>query len=111
MSDRVVYSTDPARQPCPKCGGWPCKCPREAKRRPSGEQALRVHIDRKARKGKVVTIVEGFVGPTAALEDLASTLKKKCGAGGSVKEGAIVIQGDKAEAVKSALAALGFSVR
>ncbi len=54
---------------------------------PPNEQTLKVLIDRKARKGKEVTLVAGFVGSEEDLKDLGKMLKQKCGVGGSVKDG------------------------
>ena len=61
---------------------------------PPGKQRLIVTIDRKKRAGKQVTLIDGFIGPQDALEDLCKKLKTKCGTGGSAKDGAILIQGD-----------------
>lgn len=58
------------------------------------KQKLRVQLDTKQRAGKVVSTVSGFVGTDEDLEALGKMLKTKCGAGGSVKEGIIMVQGD-----------------
>lgn len=58
------------------------------------KQNIRVYLDRSHRNGKTVTLVKGFVGTEDDLKDLAKLLKTKCGVGGSVKDGEIIIQGD-----------------
>ena len=58
------------------------------------KQKLRVMLDSKQRAGKVVTAISGFVGSAEDLEALGKLLKTKCGAGGSVKDGLIMVQGD-----------------
>lgn len=73
------------------------------------QQQLKVFIDRKQRKGKSVTIVSGFIGNDDDLNDLAKTLKTKCGVGGNSKDGEILIQGELKDKVFDLLISLGFT--
>ena len=61
---------------------------------PPEKQNLRVLLDSKQRKGKIVTLIQGFVGCEDDLKELAKLLKNKCGVGGSVKDGEIIILRD-----------------
>ena len=74
-------------------------------------QRLTVRRDASGRKGKVVTLVEGFQGGQAALEALAGALKRYCGTGGSVKDAVVLIQGDVRQKVGGYLSAQGYKVR
>ena len=75
------------------------------------DQNLYVSIDRKQRGGKEVTLVEGFAGNPDDLKDLAKFLKGKCGVGGSVKDGNILIQGKHKEKVFDLLISQGYKVK
>jgi translation initiation factor 1 len=75
------------------------------------QQQLYVSLDRKNRKGKKVTLIEGFRGSTADKKSLAKELKSSCGVGGSVGESGILIQGDFRERVVSLLQEKGFQVK
>ncbi len=61
---------------------------------PNNQQVLYVSIDKKQRAGKEVTLIEGFVGLEDDLKELGKLLKSKCGVGGTVKDGEILIQGN-----------------
>jgi len=88
----IVYSTDPNFSFEPEQQ-------EEVETLPPASQLLKVKLDTKQRAGKVVTIVEGFAGKEEDLEKLGKELKTKCGTGGSVKDGIILIQGDYREKV------------
>jgi len=77
---------------------------------PKEKQKLKVTLDKKQRAGKVVTLVDGFVGKIEDSEALGKQLKTKCGAGGSVKDGYIIIQGDYREKVIAWLKEWGYAL-
>ena len=74
------------------------------------QQKLHVYFERAGRKGKTVTLVEGFVGKEADLAALEKKLKAKCGCGGSSKDGVILIQGDHVAKIKEFLTKEGYKV-
>ncbi len=100
----IVYSTNPEFNYVEKMPGLQATLPNE-------QQHLIVRLDRKQRGGKVVTLVEGFVGSTNDLKELAKTLKSKCGVGGSQKDGEIIIQGDFREKVFNILMENNYNVK
>ncbi len=75
---------------------------------PPEKQDLRIWLDTKHRGGKQATVVRGFVGSQDDLKALAAMLKTKCGVGGSVKEGEIIIQGNVRSKVKELLDKAGY---
>ncbi len=83
----VVYSTNPDFK-------YDSEDEVEANTLLKEKQLLRISLDKRNRKGKAVTLITGFIGTTDDLEALGKLLKVKCGVGGSVKDGEIIIQGD-----------------
>lgn len=100
----VVYSTNPDFK-------YETPVEEEVQTLPAAQQKLIVTIDRRARAGKQVTLVSGFVGKEEDLAALAKTLKTKCGVGGSAKEGEILIQGDWRDRVVALLKSLGYNAK
>lgn len=100
----VVYSTNPDFH-------YSENTPEEAETLSPAQQDLRVMLDKKQRAGKAVTLVTGFVGKPEDLESLGKSLKNKCGVGGTVKDGEILIQGDHRDRVLKILLELGYKAK
>ncbi len=84
----------------------------KAKNRSVGEgQSVLVTLDKSGRRGKIVTVIEGFVRSPLSLDDLAARLRKECGTGGTVRENTIELQGDHIKRLIPSLEKLGFEVR
>lgn len=104
----TVYSTESGRL-CPKCGRPVdhCICKKQTSR-PIGDGNIRIFRDSKSRKGKTVTLITGIPLNDEDLRNLAAQLKRQLGSGGSVKDGAIEIQGEHREAVQAFLSKMGY---
>jgi translation initiation factor 1 len=74
-------------------------------------QKLYVSVDKKQRAGKEVTLVEGFIGAEDDLKELGKLLTSKCGVGGTVKDGEILIQGNFRDKIIDILVKVGYQVK
>jgi len=110
ISKGLVYSTDKGRT-CPDCGHPAKQCCCRENIRQQTDGVLRVSRQTKGRKGSGVCLITGMDLGDAELKKLAKQLKKKCGAGGAVKNGVIEIQGDQRGVLVEALIKLGFKAK
>jgi translation initiation factor 1 len=100
----VVYSTNPNFQ-------YETESDEETQTLEPNHQKLYVSIDKKQRAGKEVTLIEGFIGTENDLKELGKFLKSKCGVGGTVKDGEIVIQGNFRDKIIELLQKDGYQVK
>ena len=100
----IVYSTNPDFE-------YDQDLEQEEETLPNEDQLLYVSIDRKKRKGKEVTLIEGFVGTEDDLKDLGKMLKSSCGVGGTVKDGEVLIQGSFRDKVIELLDKKGYKTK
>jgi len=94
----LVYSTDKGRH-CPACRQALAACSCNKAAPAVGDGTVRVRRESKGRGGKTVTCISGVPLTGAELAALAAALKKRCGCGGTLKDGVIEIQGEHVEAV------------
>lgn len=111
----VVWSSDAGKVVyCKRCGEplERCHCgQRSGSSTPPGDGWVRLAREKAGRGGKVVTTVHGVPGDDAELARLAQELKRHCGAGGTVRNGVIELQGEHREKLKARLISLGYRVK
>ena len=107
----IVYSTDRGKM-CPSCGkpAADCVC-RKSVSAPKGDGVVRVGRETKGRKGKGMTVITGIPLGGDDLSHLARQLKQKCGAGGTIRNGVIEIQGDHRDRIVVELQGRGWTVK
>ena len=107
----LVYSTDSGRM-CPACRKAiaQCACSTSAHAAP-GDGIVRISRETKGRGGKAVTVVRGLATNAVTLEAMAKQLKAVCGSGGTVKDGAVEVQGDHCDKIAELLIAQGHKVK
>ena len=102
-NSKLVYSTD---RPVSRKGG---KNNRDAAPDLSpAQQKVIIRHDRKARRGKSVTVIEGVQLPQKKMKSLLKQLKAGLGTGGAIKDGSIEIQGEHCDKIMTVLAKMGF---
>lgn len=109
---RLVYSTATGRV-CATCG-WPaadCRCSSRGDDPVPAKVTAKLRLETKARGGKSVTVIDGLPRNEPFLQSLIHDLKKALGTGGTVREGALELQGDRREKLRGLLSARGFTVK
>ncbi len=107
----LVYSTEHGRI-CPGCSQPVPVCTCKARSSsPKGDGIVRIRRETKGRKGSGVTVITGLPLGSVELQNLAAQLKKKCGAGGTVKDRVVEIQGEHREVLMAELQKLGWTVK
>lgn len=111
---RLFEGTPWDRPPrCERCGELEvdCRCPPPAKElTPPGKQTAVLAVE-KRKRGKSVTVVRGLAAEENELPQLLDRLKSACGAGGTIKDGQLEIQGQHLERVRGLLTEIGYRVR
>ena len=112
---RLVYASQRGRV-CPKCGrpAGDCRC---ASQQPAEDEpvparlVLKLRIEKTGRGGKTVTVIDGVPRNTSFAAELAQELKRGCGTGGTLREGAVELQGDLRDRARAFLLRKGYVVK
>lgn len=109
-NSRLVYSTEHGRM-CQECGKPVRQCVCKQVAAIKGNGVVIVGRETKGRKGKGVTVIIGVPLGSEELQKLATELKRKCGCGGTVKDGIIEIQGEQRDRIIEELKKKGWQVK
>lgn len=111
-NSKLVYSTEHGRI-CTKCGRQldRCDCGSKIESPTAVDGVVRLRREVKGRGGKTVIVITGLPLDEKSLSNLGKKLKKKCGTGGSVKNGAIEIQGEHRDTLMTELTKVGYKVK
>jgi translation initiation factor 1 len=115
-NSRAVWSSESGRV-CPDCGNpvTSCACKRgKTEKNPRNfpdDRIIRIMKETKGHGGKTVTIIGNIPIDNSRLELLAKQLKSRCGTGGTIKDGEIIIQGDHREVILQELAKQGYRAK
>lgn len=110
---RLFAGTKFDRPPrCDRCGKLEteCECPPLTNKVAAGSQVARLSLE-KRKKGKLVTVIRGLTMKGNDLPALLSRLKSQCGAGGTIQDDSLEVQGEHLERISDALRELGYQVR
>ena len=111
-NNRLVYSSESGRAPQkPPKPGSPAKPSAKAPPNLPNDDVVRLFREKGGRGGKTVTVIRGLPEQGSALEARLGGLKRLCGAGGTLRDGALEIQGDHRERISERLTALGYRVK
>ena len=111
----LVYASHRGRV-CPKCG-WPASDCRCASQQPAADEpvparlVLKLRSEKTGRGGKTVTVIDGLPRNAAFAATLAQELKRSCGTGGTLRDGAVELQGDLRDRAREFLARKGYVVK
>lgn len=109
----VVFSTESGRI-CPNCGFPKQSCICKNSKTASSifpDGIIRVRREKQGRAGKEVSVIRGVSGSPQDLQTHTGNIKKQCGAGGSIKDGEIIIQGDHIEFIMNYFTKLGMKIK
>ena len=116
---RLVWSSESGRI-CPECGKPVSSCACKKKKKSNADKPLRnypadgiirIMRETKGHKGKTVTVIGNIPIKDSELKEFAKKLKARCGTGGSIRDGEILIQGDHREAILDEITRQGYKVK